>query len=63
MQCHGLELAQDGQLGQDRALSVLDGIEDQELIESLLVLDGELRAAGFQAVGAGAGVDDDGQVT
>jgi hypothetical protein len=56
------QLAGDGQPGQDGALRVLDGIENLQFVEFLLILRGELRAAGFEAVGAGAGVENDGQM-
>ena len=43
-------------------MNELDRVENEQLVEFLPVLSGELRAAGFKAIGAGAGIDDNGQM-
>src|SRR5271165_6182217 len=62
MQCHRTRLRLDRQLRQQLVMHELDGVKELHAVEVLLVLFGQVAARGSEAIGAGAGVNHDGQL-
>ena len=60
MQCHGVNLAMDGQARKDLIAGELDGVQYREAIELRLILWCEVWTRCLQSISAGAGVYKDG---